>query len=189
MFQDPCPSTRSRTIVEDVVALSWEADAHLAIVSNTCTHWFPGEYSVSAVLNAAEYGGTHYEELAPLFENYDWGVVITIADYDSSVQREACDQGDQRHHRHRAGHQPGVSTHIPLRVCGSEGKGSQAFAHRFTVHPPDVVAGSTPPGQQGSGGFIRVSKEEICPKTRRTSRSTDVCPTRRSPHRRRTSAA
>lgn len=73
-----------RTIVEDVVALSWEADAHLAIVSNTCTHWFPGEYSVSAVLNAAEYGGTHYEELAPLFENYDWGVVITIADYDSS---------------------------------------------------------------------------------------------------------
>lgn len=72
------------TIVEDVVALSWEADAHLAIVSNTCTHWAPGEYTVEAVLSAAEYGGTHYEELAPLFEDMDWGVVITIADYDSS---------------------------------------------------------------------------------------------------------
>ena len=72
------------TIVEDVVALSWEADAHLAIVSNSCTHWAPGEYTVEAVLRAAEYGGTHYEELAPLFEDMDWGVVITIADYDSS---------------------------------------------------------------------------------------------------------
>lgn len=72
------------TIVEDVVALSWEADAHLAIVSNTCTHWVPGEYTVEAVLNAAEYGGTHYEELVPLFEDQDWGVVMTIADYDSS---------------------------------------------------------------------------------------------------------
>lgn len=63
------------TIVEDVVALSWEADAHLAIVSNTCTHWVPGEYTVEAVLNAAEYGGTHYEKLVPLFEDQDWGVV------------------------------------------------------------------------------------------------------------------
>lgn len=72
------------TIVEDVVALSWEADAHLAIVSNTCTHWVPGEYTVEAVLRAAEYGGTHYEKLVPLFEDQDWGVVVTIADYDSS---------------------------------------------------------------------------------------------------------
>ena len=71
-------------IVEDVVALSWEADAHLAIVSNTCTHWQPGEFTVEAVLSAAEYGGTQYETLAPLFEDTDWGVVITIADYDSS---------------------------------------------------------------------------------------------------------
>lgn len=72
------------TIVEDVVALSWEADAHLAIVSNTCTHWNPGEYTVQAVLDAAEYGGTHYETLAPLFEDAEWGTVVTIADYDSS---------------------------------------------------------------------------------------------------------
>jgi hypothetical protein len=71
-------------IVEDVVALSWEADAHLAIVSNTCTHWVPGEYTVEAVLQAAEFGGTQYETLSPLFEDQDWGVVITIADYDSS---------------------------------------------------------------------------------------------------------
>ena len=73
-----------QTIVEDVVALSWEADASLAIVSSTCTHWAPGEYTVKAVLDAAEFAGTHYEELAPLFEDQDWGVVVTIADYDSS---------------------------------------------------------------------------------------------------------
>lgn len=72
------------TIINDVVALSWEANAYLAIVSDTCTHWEPGEYTVEAVLRAAEYGGTHYEELAPLFEDMDWGVVVTIADYDSS---------------------------------------------------------------------------------------------------------
>ena len=35
------------------------------------------------VLQNAEYGGTHYETLAPLF-NQDWGVVIAIADYDSA---------------------------------------------------------------------------------------------------------
>ena len=71
-------------IVDDVVALSWEADAHLAIVSNTTTHWEPGEFSVEAVLQAAEFGGTQYETLAPLFEDRHWGVVVTIADYDSS---------------------------------------------------------------------------------------------------------
>ena len=72
-----------QAIVEDVVALSYMADAHLAIVSETCTHWKPGEFSVKEVLAAAEYAGTHYEELAPLFDR-EWGVVVTIADYDSS---------------------------------------------------------------------------------------------------------
>lgn len=67
-----------------MVALGQEADAHLAIVSNTCTHWLPGEYTEEAVLAAAEFGGTHYEELAPLFTDFEWGTVITIADYDSS---------------------------------------------------------------------------------------------------------
>jgi hypothetical protein len=71
------------TIVEDVVALSFMANAHLAIVSNTTTHWGPGEYSTDAVLKVAEYSGTHYETLAPLLEE-QWGVVVTIADYDSS---------------------------------------------------------------------------------------------------------
>ena len=71
-------------VVEDVVALSYMANAHLAIVSHTTTVWGPGEYDVSAVLNAAEYGGTHYETLAPLFQNQKWGVVVTIADYDGS---------------------------------------------------------------------------------------------------------
>jgi len=71
-------------IVEDVVALSWKAEAHLAIVSNHAFHWEPGTYGVSDVLRKAEYGGTQYETLAPLFENRNWGTVITVADYDSS---------------------------------------------------------------------------------------------------------
>lgn len=70
-------------IIEDVVALSWKANAHLITVSNTARHWDPGTYTVADVLSKAEYGGTHYETLAPLF-NRDWGTVITIADYDSS---------------------------------------------------------------------------------------------------------
>lgn len=72
------------TIVEDVVALAYNANAHLAIVSNTVTHWEPGNYDVDSVLSKAEYGGTHYEQLAPLMDQ-DWGVVITVADYDSYV--------------------------------------------------------------------------------------------------------
>ena len=35
------------------------------------------------VLAKAEYWGTHYEQLVPLFEK-DWGTVVTIADYDSA---------------------------------------------------------------------------------------------------------
>jgi hypothetical protein len=73
-----------QALVDDVVALSWEADAHLAIVSNTTTFWAPGEFSVRAVLDAAEYGGTQYETLSPLFTDRNWGIVVTIADYDSS---------------------------------------------------------------------------------------------------------
>lgn len=70
-------------IVDDVVALSYVANAHLAIVSNTTTHWEPGNYDSASVLAKAEFGGTHYETLEPLL-NRDWGVVITVADYDSS---------------------------------------------------------------------------------------------------------
>lgn len=72
-----------RQIVDDVVALSYIANAHLAVVSNTTTHWEPGSYNTDDVLRAAEFGGTQYETLAPLF-NRDWGVVVTVADYDSS---------------------------------------------------------------------------------------------------------
>lgn len=74
-----------RTVVEDVVALSYKANAHLAIVSNSCFYWEPGTYSVDDVLAKAEYGGTRYEQLAPLFDRQDWGTVITVADYDSSM--------------------------------------------------------------------------------------------------------
>lgn len=70
-------------VAGEVVALGYMADAHLAIVSDTCTWWEPGQYSVETVLTAAEYCGTHYETLAPLFDR-DWGVVVSIADYDSS---------------------------------------------------------------------------------------------------------
>lgn len=72
-----------RRIIEDVVALSYQANAHMAVVSDACTYWVPGSYSVDDVLRAATYGGTHYEELKPLFDR-DWGIVITVADYDSS---------------------------------------------------------------------------------------------------------
>ena len=70
-------------IVDDVVAMSYMANAHLAIVSNTCTHWDPGTYSSDGIIAAAEFSGTYYEQLEPLL-NRDWGVVITVADYDSS---------------------------------------------------------------------------------------------------------
>jgi hypothetical protein len=72
-------------IIEDVVAMSYMADAHLAIVSNTTTHWEPGGYTVDAVLAEAEYGGTRYETLSNLLDR-DWGVVVCVADYDSSAR-------------------------------------------------------------------------------------------------------
>ncbi len=72
-----------RRIIDDVVALSYNANADMAVVSNTCTYWSAGSYSVDDVLASCEYGGTHYEQLAPLFDR-DWGCVITVADYDSS---------------------------------------------------------------------------------------------------------
>lgn len=74
-----------RTIINDVVALSWEADAALAIVSSTATYWEPGEYDVDVVLSRAEYAGTEYDTLVSLFEGRHWGVVVTIADYDSRM--------------------------------------------------------------------------------------------------------
>lgn len=73
-----------RTIVDDVIAMSYMANAHLAIVSNTCTYWPAGAYGSDDVLAAAEFGGTHYETLEDLFDR-DWGVVVTVADYDSSL--------------------------------------------------------------------------------------------------------
>jgi len=71
-------------IVDDVVALSYMANAHMAIVSNTTTHWDPGTYGSDNVVAAAEFGGTYYETLEGLLQR-DWGVVITVADYDSSA--------------------------------------------------------------------------------------------------------
>jgi len=72
-----------RTLINDVVGLSWAANAHLATVSNETHHWEPGAYDVQGVLRVAAYGGTRYETLAPLLDR-DWGTVVTIADYDSS---------------------------------------------------------------------------------------------------------
>jgi hypothetical protein len=71
------------TIIEDVIALAYMANAHLAIVSDQAFHWEPGSYDVPNVLSMSTFGGTHYEQLAPLLQK-DWGVVVTIADYDSS---------------------------------------------------------------------------------------------------------
>lgn len=81
-----------RTIAADVVGLAWKADAHLAVVSDTMTVWEPGGYDVKAILRAAEFRGTHYEQLAPLF-NQNWGTVITVADYDSSWSAKEVLQG------------------------------------------------------------------------------------------------
>lgn len=84
---DVSGSMSERTISEilgDVVALAWNANASLAIVSNNTFYWEPGSFSVESVLGQAEYAGTYYETLAPLF-NQDWDSVITIADYDSSL--------------------------------------------------------------------------------------------------------
>lgn len=72
-----------RRIIDDVVAMSYTANAHMAVVSNSTFYWEPGTYSVDDVLAKCQFGGTHYETLAPLFDR-DWGVVITVADYDSS---------------------------------------------------------------------------------------------------------
>lgn len=72
-------------IVDDVVAMSYMANAAFAIVSNSCFYWKPGEYDSATVLQKAEFGGTYYDTLRPLFENRDWGTVITVADYDSSL--------------------------------------------------------------------------------------------------------
>lgn len=73
-----------RTIVDDVVGLAYEANAALVLISNTAIYYQAGGYSTDQVLADAEFGGTHYEHLAPLFTNLDWDVVISIADYDSS---------------------------------------------------------------------------------------------------------
>lgn len=81
--------TTIKQIINEVVALSYDANATLAIVSEHCYWWDPGTYNVSDVLAKAEYWGTHYETLAPLFKDRDWGTVITIADYDSSGSAKA----------------------------------------------------------------------------------------------------
>lgn len=77
-----------RAIINDVVALSYMANAHLAIVSNSAIHWAPGTYDADVVLAEAEFGGTQYEMLAPVLKGRDWGTVITIADYDSSYNAQ-----------------------------------------------------------------------------------------------------
>lgn len=82
-----------KAIIEDVVALSYKANAHMAVVSDTTTHWEPGSYSVENVLDACEYSGTHYETLEDLLHR-NWGTVITVADYDSS--RSAKDHLDRQ---------------------------------------------------------------------------------------------
>lgn len=77
-----------KAIIDEVVAMSYEANATLAIVSNSCYWWEPGTYNVLDVLAKAEYDGTRYETLQPLFKDRDWGTVVTIADYDSSMSSQ-----------------------------------------------------------------------------------------------------
>lgn len=94
-------SSTVHAIVNEVVALSYEVDAHMAIVSNSLTYWEPGSYGVDEILAAAEFGGTRYEKLAPLFDgSIDWGTVISIADYDSS---QSAKEYLQHHNKSKVG--------------------------------------------------------------------------------------
>lgn len=72
-----------QTIVDEVVGMAYAVNADLAIVSNSCYWWEAGTYDVDTVLQYAEYGGTHYEQLRSVLDR-EWDTVITIADYDSS---------------------------------------------------------------------------------------------------------
>jgi hypothetical protein len=70
-------------IVNEVVGLTYKANAALAVVSDHTFYWEPGTFTVADVLSVAEFSGTRYETLASLFEIDSWSTVITIADYDS----------------------------------------------------------------------------------------------------------
>lgn len=70
-------------IVDEVIALSYKANASLAIVSDDCFVWDAGTFDRDSVLRKAQYGGTHYETLRSVLDR-DWSTVITIADYDST---------------------------------------------------------------------------------------------------------
>lgn len=70
-------------IVDEVVGLAYGVDAAMAIVSNNAYFWEAGSFTTADILAKAEYGGTQYEQLVPIFDR-DWETVVTIADYDSS---------------------------------------------------------------------------------------------------------
>lgn len=73
-----------RRIVDEVVALAYEAEASLAIVSDSAMLWDAGNFDSDIVLASAEFSGTHYEKLTPILDQ-DWDVVVSVADYDSST--------------------------------------------------------------------------------------------------------
>ena len=125
-----------RRIVEPVVALAYEINASLAIVSTTATLWEAGTFGVQDILDEAEYGGTQYETLAPIF-NQDWETVITIADYDSS--------GDAKSYLkcNCTGH---ISQVMDLSVVGKP---------TFLAECLGQFAGKVTPLLVSSGGFLR----------------------------------
>lgn len=87
-IMDDSGSVSRRTVdilTKDAVALGYMADAHFALVSNTCRHWAPGAYNTDVILAQTEIGGTYYETLVELLNRHDWGQVIVLADYDSSA--------------------------------------------------------------------------------------------------------
>lgn len=71
-------------MLDDVIAMSFVANASLALVSNSTRFWEAGQFDRASVSPTIQGGGTHYETLAPLFKDKEWGTVVTIADYDSS---------------------------------------------------------------------------------------------------------
>lgn len=76
-------SSTVQRIADEVVGLAYGVDAAMAIVSNNAFLWEAGTFTTADILARAEYGGTQYEQLVPIFDR-DWETVVTIADYDSS---------------------------------------------------------------------------------------------------------
>mgnify|MGYP003694702699 CR=1 FL=1 len=84
-------------------------------------------YTVDGVLAEAEYGGTHYETLSKLLDK-DWGVVVCIADYDSSLRAKEAIARCRGHIELVLDISLACPADLPLRGGRSAGSGGHASA-------------------------------------------------------------